>query len=58
MKETINIIIMVVVVFCLGAWAHEGDIQRACKDKGETGGVTLRGELICNPKENQNKTSE
>lgn len=36
--------------FLLGAYAHEGDIQRACKNNGTSGDVTWRGELICKPK--------
>ena len=39
-----------ILCFFLGAYAHEGDIQRACKNDGASGGTTWRGEIICKPK--------
>lgn len=38
-------------VFFLGAYTHEGDIQRACGKYGESREATWRGPLICFPDE-------
>ena len=43
------ILIIVIGLVLIGAFAHEGDIQRACKEDGRSGMSTWRGELICSP---------
>lgn len=43
-------------IFFAGAYAHEGDIQRNCKEHGETNSSGWRGELNCSPKINEKDT--
>ena len=43
------LVALVFVAFFLGAWLHEGDIQRSCKDAGHSGQAAWRGVLICMP---------
>ena len=37
------------LVFFIGGYAHEGDIQRNCKDHGKTNSAGWRGEMTCSP---------
>lgn len=41
---------LLITAFFLGAWLHEGDIQRACKEKGFAEYAAWRGDLMCSPK--------
>ena len=49
---------LLLVTFFLGAWTHEGDIQRSCKDAGHSGQAAWRGVLICMPAKDYKWKSE
>jgi len=40
------------VSMIMGAYFHEGDIQKSCRERGSSSGVTLRGDLECHPQNN------
>ena len=44
-----NAIITVLVLYFLGGYTHEGDIQRQCRETGKATG--WRGDLVCSPAE-------
>lgn len=47
--KSILLVIMFTAVYLLGAWSHESDIQRACKESGRSRHAAWQGELICSP---------
>ena len=44
------IVLLIWVAMSVGAFLHEGDIQRQCAENGNSGHASWRGELICSPK--------
>lgn len=48
--KTIGVATLMVFMHWLGAYSHEGDIQRQCAKNGSSGAAAWRGELVCSPK--------
>ena len=42
-------VIWTLFVFFIGAFAHEGDLQRNCKETGHTNSSGWHGEMTCSP---------